>query len=165
MPQRRVLLGHIAGAHGIKGDVLVNTYTGEPQNIAAYGPLSDETGQRTFTLRVRRVTAKGVIASIDGIEDRTAAEALKGTRLHVERDKLPRTTDDEYYHADLIGLSAVASDGTPVGTVSAVHNFGAGDLIEIARPGSRRTELLPFTEAFVLEVDLNGGRLIVKLPE
>jgi 16S rRNA processing protein RimM len=165
MTQRKVLLGHIAGPHGVKGDVLINTYTGVPESIAEYGPLSDETGQRSFVVSVRRATAKGVVACIEGVADRTTAEALKGVRLYVDRDRLPGTAENEFYHADLIGLAVVTADGSTVGKVKAVQNFGAGDLIEVVRPGSRHTELIPFTERFVDEVDIAAGRIVVRLPE
>jgi 16S rRNA processing protein RimM len=161
--QRRILLGHIADAHGIKGEVLIKTYTGTPEAIADYGPLSDAQG-RTFEIRVVRVTPKGVVARMNNVVDRTAAEALKGTELFTTRDNLPDPDDDEFYHADLIGLAAVGTDGAALGTVTAVANHGAGDVIEIALSGSRRTELVPFAKAFVPEVDIAKGRIVVRLP-
>lgn len=165
MPRRRILLGQIAGAHGIRGDVLITTYTGAPADITTYGPLTDEAGQRTFVVAVRRATPKGVIAHIEGVEDRTAAEALKGARLYVDRGQLPATIADEFYHADLIGLAAVAPDGSTVGTVTAVRNYGAGDLIEITYAESRRTEMIPFNATFVREVDADAKRIVIELPE
>lgn len=165
MSQGRILLGHIAGAHGIRGDVLIKTYTGTPEDIGAYGPLADQEGRRTFVVRVRRTTAAGVVASIDGIGDRTAAEGLKGTQLYVGRERLPPAADGEFYHADLIGLEAVDPDGREIGKVVAVRNYGAGDLLEIAPSGSRATEFVPFTEAFVPEIDVAAGRIVVRLPE
>lgn len=164
MSQGKILLGHIAGAHGIKGDVLIKTYTGAPGDIGAYGPLSDEQGGRSFALRVRRATADGVVAAIDGIADRTAAEALKGTQLYIARERLPPAADGEFYHADLVGLVAMDTSGATIGTVVAVRNYGAGDLLEIALSGRRETELVPFTEAFVPEVSINDGRAVVRMP-
>jgi 16S rRNA processing protein RimM len=163
-PRRdRILLGRIAGAHGLKGEVLVHAFTAAPEDIAAYGALEDASAERTLAVRVVRIGEKGVIARIEGVEDRTAAEALKGTELWLARERLPPPEAGEFYHADLIGLAAFAPDGTPVGTVVAVQNYGAGDLIEIRLAGSRRTELVPFTDAFVPEVDVAGGRVVVVL--
>jgi 16S rRNA processing protein RimM len=164
MTSHRVLLGQILGAHGIRGDVLIRTYTAEPEDIAGYGPLQSETGDRDFRITVRRVTENGVIARVEGVTDRTAAEALKGTRLYVDRDQLPATEANEFYRADLIGLSAVSPTGDVIGEVVSVENYGAGDIIEIRLAGSRRTELIPFTDAFVPEVDLAAGRVTVRLP-
>jgi 16S rRNA processing protein RimM len=164
MSQPRILLGHIAGAHGIKGDVLIKTYTSAPGDIGAYGALSDEAGRRSFAVKVRRVTQNGVVAGIAGVTDRTAAEALKGVQLYVARERLPPVAEGEFYHADLVGLAAVDPEGAAIGTVVAVRNYGAGDLLEIALPGLRETELVPFTETFVPEVLIGEGRVVVRLP-
>ena len=161
--ERRILLGRIVGAHGIRGEVLVKSFTGEPDAIGAYGPLSNEAGTRSFSLRVVRVTAKGVIARLDGIGDRTAAEALKGIDLYVSRDRLPPPSEGEFYHEDLIGLAAVDPGGQLIGTVVAVTNYGAGDLLEIRLHGLSRTALVPFQDAFVPSVDIAAGRLTVVL--
>ena len=161
----RILLGRIAGAHGIQGEVIVHSYAGVAGDVAAYGPLSDKAGQRTFALKVVRVTTKGVIARIKGLVDRTAAEALKGTELYVARDRLPKPAADEFYHADLIGLAAFSPEGKRVGRVVTVQNFGAGDLIEIAIEGTVKTEFVRFADAFVPEVDLKAGRIVVIMPE
>ena len=161
---KRVLLGRVAGAHGIRGDVVVQTFTGEPANCAAYGPLSDAAGTRSFVLKVVRVTPKGVIARIGGVTDRNGAEALAGTELYVARDRLPAVRDGEFYHADLIGLAAVTPDGASLGRVVAVQNFGAGDLIEIELAGTRRTELVPFSDAFVPAIEIAAGRIVIALP-
>jgi 16S rRNA processing protein RimM len=159
-----VLLGHIAGAHGVRGEVLVKSYTAAPEDIAAYGPLTDETGTRAFSIKVLRVIPKGVVVRLDGVADRTAAEALKGMRLYVERDKLPDTGTDEYYHTDLIGLTAVSPEGKAVGQVVGLHNYGAGDLLEIRLEGSRQAELVPFTNTIVPSVDIAGGRVVIAMP-
>jgi len=161
----RILLGRIVAAHGVRGEVLVRSYADTPKDIGAYGPLFAPTLGRTLQLRVVRVTPKGVIARIAGVSDRNAAEALAGTDLYVDRSQLPAAADGEFYHADLIGLAAFAPDGGAIGRVVAVHNFGAGDLIEVALADSRRTEHIPFTDSFVPEVDLAGGRIVVILPE
>lgn len=161
----RVLLGYIAGAHGIRGEVLVKSFTDDPADIAAYGPLSDEAGTRTLTFTKVRVATKGAIAMVDGVADRNGAEALKGTQLYVERAMLPKPDDDEFYYEDLVGLDVVTTDGLSIGTVAAIQNYGAGDLIEYRVAGKQQTELLPFNETFVPEVDLDAGRVMVVLPE
>jgi len=164
MPRPRICVGAIAGAHGVKGLVKIKSFTEEPDGVAAYGPLSDEAGEREFTLALTG-RAKGlIIARIDGVEDRNTAEALRGTRLYVERAALPPTAEEAYYHTDLIGLEAVGMDGAPVGEVKALYNYGAGDVIEIQRR-DKDLLLLPFTKAAVPEVDLEGGRLVVREPE
>ncbi|NOT72281.1 MAG: ribosome maturation factor RimM [Hyphomicrobium sp.] len=161
---RRILLGQIGSAHGIRGDVMVRTYTADPASIAAYGPLTDKDGARPLTLSVVRVTDKGVVARIKGVSDRNAAELLRGRELYVLRAKLPDADEAEYYHADLIGLEAVTEDGHPFGRVIAVQNFGAGDLLEIRVGDSRDVEFIPFTNACVPDVDIAAGRLTVVPP-
>lgn len=165
MPNSRILLGRIVAAHGIRGDVLVASFTQRPEDIAAYGALSDAAGTRAFRLRVVRVTAKGVVARIEGVGDRSAAEALRGAELWIDRARLPAADADEFYHADLIGLAAVSPTGAVVGRVVGVENYGAGDLLDIRLEGTGRTELVPFTDAFVPEVDVAGGRLVVRMPD
>lgn len=163
--QPMVLLGQISTAHGLRGEVLIKTYTGEPKAIGAYGALVDETGSRRFDVKVVRVTEKGVIARIGGIDDRTAAERIKGIKLYVARAQLPDAGEGEYYHADLIGLDAVTEGGEKIGHVLAVQNFGASDLLEIRLEGSIKTELIPFTDACVPTVDIAGRRIVVRMPE
>jgi 16S rRNA processing protein RimM len=162
----RVLIARIGAAHGIKGEVRVKAYTAEPMGIGAYGPL-EAPDSKTFEVASLRPAAGPasdmLVVKFKGISDRNAAEALNGVELSVPRDRLPPAEEDEFYHADLIGLAAVAPDGTELGTVIAVHNYGAGDLLEIA---SKRGEtvLVPFTRAAVPEVDLAAGRVIVVPP-
>jgi 16S rRNA processing protein RimM len=160
----RILLGRIAAAHGLRGEVLIHSFAEVPESIAAYGPLSDRAGSKTFTITRAKATAKGVLACLMGVADRTAAEALKGVELYVDRDRLPPPAKDEFYHADLIGLLAVDPEGQPIGRIAAIHNFGAGDLIEIALAGSAKTELVPFTEATVPNLDMSAGRAVIVLP-
>lgn len=162
--KKLILLGHIAGAHGIRGEVLVKTYTGAPEDIAAYGPLTDASGTKSYKLKVVRVTPKGVIVRIAGVADRNAAEALKGTALHVPRAAMGEPDEGEYFYSDLIGLAAVAPDGTVVGSIKAVENFGAGDLLEIALAGSAKTEFVAFTDANVPTVDIAAGKVVVIMP-
>jgi 16S rRNA processing protein RimM len=162
---RRVLLGHIVGAHGIKGAVLVRSYTAEPEAIAGYGPLEDEAGRARYTLRVEGATAKGLVCRVEGVADRTRAEALKGVALHVPRERLPPAEEGTYYHADLVGLTAVSEAGETLGKVVAVLNYGAGDILEVRPEGSGRTALYPMTEAVVRRVDLDGGVIVLAPPE
>jgi 16S rRNA processing protein RimM len=162
---RRILLGRIAAPHGIRGDVVVESYAGEPHSIAAYGPLESEDGTRQIEIRVVRVTPKGVIAHVAGVDDRTSAESLKGLSLYVERARLPAAAEGEYYRADLVGLAAEDRDGRKVGTVIAVENYGAGDILELRLEGRAKTELIPFSDAIVPMVDIAGGRVVVVLPE
>jgi 16S rRNA processing protein RimM len=163
--KHRVLLGEIAGVHGIRGDVLIRTYTADPKNIAGYGPLENESGAQTFSVTVVRSTDKGVVAKIAAISDRTRAEALRGTKLYVAREKLPQLDEAEFYHADLIGLAAVDTEGVLIGKVIGVENFGAGDLLELQLAGKSATELILFSDAFVPNVDLARGVVTIVMPE
>ena len=164
-PSKRIVLAHVASAHGIKGDIVLRTHTGEPEALADYGPLTDVSGKRTFEIAQLRVTAKGVVVRFKGISDRTAAEALRGLDLYVEWSALPEARDGEYYHVDLIGLEAVSTEGVVVGRVIAVQNFGAGEMLEIKRPDAKETEYVPFTDTFVPAVDIAHGRVTVIVPE
>jgi 16S rRNA processing protein RimM len=163
--ERRVLLGHIAGAHGIRGAVRVMSYTAAPEAIAGYGPLEDEAGHCRYVLSVEGATAKGLICRVEGVDDRTEAEALKGVALYVPRDRLPPPGAGEYYHADLIGLQVATEAGAPLGTVIAVLNYGAGDILEVRPAGETRTVLYPMTEAVVQDVDLAKGVIVLAPPE
>ncbi len=165
-----VCLGVIAGAHGLEGLVRIKSFTEKPADIGAYGPLFDAAGERQFALSVTG-RAKGVVlARIEGVRDRTQAEALKGTRLYLPRAALPAPAADEYYYADLVGLTVELADGTVVGTVRGVENFGAGDVLDVAtRPPSRSATgaggavvAVPFTRATEPVVDRDGGRIVVK---
>jgi 16S rRNA processing protein RimM len=162
MPDK-ILLGEIVSVHGIRGDVVIRSYTAEPEAIADYGPLTDDTG-KVWRMASLRVTPKGIVARLDGIPDRTAAERLRGLKLYVPRDRLPATDDDEFYYEDLIGLTAVSPDGATLGEIVAVQNFGAGDLIEIRLAGKPRTEFVPFAAAYVGNIDLMARRAVVTLP-
>jgi 16S rRNA processing protein RimM len=165
IPQRaRVLLGVITTVHGIRGDVIVRSYTDNPEDISAYGALETARGDALPQLTVIRVSDRGVIARLAGVTDRTRAETYRGTELWIARDRLPPPTEGEYYHADLIGLEAFDPAGQLIGTVLAVENFGAGDLLDIKLAGTLRSEYVPFTNACVPTVDIGAGRLIVVMP-
>ncbi|MGQ0663734.1 MAG: ribosome maturation factor RimM [Pseudomonadota bacterium] len=155
-----MLVGEIGGAHGVKGEVRIKSFTVDPAGLAAYGPLADQSGSRRFTVRVRGRTRGLVIARLDGVGDREAAERLKGVRLYVPRSALPPPGREEWYCADLEGLQVEAADGARIGRVRAVRNFGAGDLLEIDR-GAGAEMWLPFTKATVPVVDVEGGRIVV----
>ena len=161
----KILLGQIGAAHGIKGQVRIATHTQDPQAIGSYGPLDTDRPGLTVTLTGVRLQKNVVIAHIKGISDRTAAEQLNGVRLYVDRDRLPDTEDeDDFYHADLIGLDARLDSGVSIGKVSAVPNFGAGDLIEVRDDTSGDTYLYPFTRAVVPHIDIAGGFLTIVVP-
>ncbi|MBO0332445.1 ribosome maturation factor RimM [Sneathiella sp. CAU 1612] len=169
MPQAdMLLLGVIVGAKGIKGEVKVKSFTEQPEDIAAYGPLKDASGKSIFELKVVGLSKGLPVARIKGISDRNAAESLKGTELYVSRDRLPETKEEEeYYHADLIGLPVFFQDGTKFGTILRLHDFGAGDMLEIVPEGkgAKAAVLVPFTVDLVPEVDISGGRVVVELDE
>ena len=161
----RVLLGSIVGVHGVRGAVKIRSHTGDPEAIADYGPLSDGSGARSFKLRVIGQARGNVVAKIDGVNDRDAAERLRGVDLYVARDALPPPEeDDEFYQADLIGLAAVTAAGEPFGTIVDVRDFGAGDLLEIRPAAGGPTVFLPFTRDIVPEIDLEGRRVVVVPP-
>jgi 16S rRNA processing protein RimM len=160
----RVLLGEIGAAQGLKGEVRLRSYTQDPAAIARYGALDDEHGRR-IEIESLRVTPKALIARIKGVTTREGAEALANTKLYIARGRLPDRDAEEWYHADLIGLAVVNAGGAPIGTVIAVQNFGAGDLIEIKPSAGGPTVLVPFTRDAVPEVDVEGGRLVLVPPE
>lgn len=164
--QRKVLLGVVVAAHGVRGEVRVRSHCAEPADIAAYGPLSDESGTRAFTLRPTGTSTKGdVIARIDGVADRTAAEALRGLRLYAARDQLPPPGPDEWYEDDLIGLAARGSDGREWGTVLALHDFGAGKVLEVSGGDHGRSFMVPFNDQAVPAIDVEGGTVTVDPPD
>jgi len=155
----------IVGAHGVQGGLRIRSYTASPADVATYGPVEDEAGRRRLALAVAGEAGRGiVIARAKGIDDRDAAEALKGMRLFVPRTAFPPAGADEFYVADLIGLSAERPDGSPLGIVAAVDNFGAGDILEIAPAAGGTSLSVPFTRAVVPVVDLSGGRVVVDPP-
>ncbi len=147
----------------MRGEVRLKTFTADPKAIGKYGAVEDESGTRSFTVKVRGEVRGLVIARLSGIEDRNAAEALKGLRLYVGRDRLPRPKKGEWYAADLIGLRVERTDGSAMGRVRSVPNYGAGDLVEVEVEGGK-TIFLSFTKRVVPEVDIEGGRIVVDPP-
>jgi 16S rRNA processing protein RimM len=158
-----ICVARIGAAHGVRGQVRLWTFTEDPLALKDYGPLASKDGARQFEVTHIREAKGHLIATLKGVVTREQAELLNGVELYVARERLPATAEDEYYHADLIGLAAVNASGEPLGQIIAVHNFGAGDIIEIA-PQQGKTLLLPFTNAVVPSIDLAAGQVIVELP-
>ncbi len=158
-------IGAIAGSFGVSGEVRIKSFCSEPTDIASYGPLLSEDGTRQFHITLTRPVAGGLGARVQGVSTKEEADALRGTSLFVPRERLPSLPDDEYYHADLIGLAAHDTGGELIGKVTAVYNHGAGDILEIATNRHKSALLLPFTLAIVPNVDLTAGRIVVDLPD
>ena len=162
--QDKICIARIGAAHGVRGAVRLWPFTDAPDNLTAYGALQTKDGARSFRIATLRAAKDHFVATIEGIATRDAAEGLNGLELYVARERLPATERDEFYHADLIGLAAVTEAGAPFGRIVAVHNFGAGDIIEIAPDGGGSTLMLPFSNAVVPRVDLAAGRAVVVPP-
>jgi 16S rRNA processing protein RimM len=161
----RICVAQIGGAHGIRGEVKLKSFTADPLAVKDYGVLESEDGAASFEIEALRPAKGYLVARLRGVRDRNAAEQLTNLRLFVPRERLPPPAADEFYHADLIGLAAVTAAGVEVGTVVAVHNFGAGDILELRPPAGGTTIMLPFTDAFVPRIDIAGGRIVVEPPE
>jgi 16S rRNA processing protein RimM len=159
-----ICVARIGAAHGVRGAVKLWTFTEDPFAVTHYGPLATKDCTRRFEVTSAREAKGHLVAMLKGVTTREEAERLNGIELYIAREKLPVTDEDEYYHADLIGLAAVTPTDAPLGRVVAIHNFGAGDIIEIAPPHGA-TLLLPFTHAVVPTVDLAGGRVVIELPQ
>lgn len=160
-----VCVGAIAGAFGVHGEVRLKSFCAVPEDIETYAPLRTEDGARSFSVQILRPIPNGFAARLGGVMTREAAEALRGQRLYAPRDRLPSLPDDEFYHSDLIGLEVLDTGGAALGRVRAVLNHGAGDLLEVQRPGGSATLLVPFTRAAVPTVDIAAGRIIADPPE
>jgi 16S rRNA processing protein RimM len=163
-PTDRICVAQIGGAHGTRGEVKLKSFTADPMAVKDYGPLESEDGTISFAIETLRPAGGHLVARLAGIDDRSAAEALARVRLFVPRDRPPAPAADEFYHIDLIGLLAVTAAGEEVGTVAAVHDFGAGDILELRPVGGGASMLLPFSETFVPAVDIAGGRIVVAPP-
>jgi 16S rRNA processing protein RimM len=158
---KTVCLGEIVAAHGIKGHVKIKTHTGNPLDIGAYGPVTDEKG-KTYTLsNIRQASPNAAIAFIQGVTDRNQAEALRGVKFFIEREQLPEPTDDEYYHEDLVGLNVQDEQGTIYGTVLGLQNFGAGEFFDIKSDDQTKIITLPFNEDAVLDICIEEGFMII----
>jgi len=164
MSDSRVIVGAIAGAFGVKGEVRLKSFCADPAAIANYTPLYSKDGRRFATVVLTGAASNALTSRIDGVTTKGEADALKGTELYAERDQLPSLPDDEFYHADLIGLPVYDAGGQLLGKVKAVLNHGASDLLEIHIPGAKSTVLLPFTNAAVPTVNLAAGRIVADPP-
>jgi 16S rRNA processing protein RimM len=159
----RICVARIGAAHGVRGEVKLWPFTQDPLAVLHYGPLSTKDGARQFEVARARVAKDHLVAALKGVATREDAERVNGIELYIAREKLPQTDDDEYYHVDLIGLRAVDAQGDVIGKVLAVHNFGAGDIIEIAPPQGSSL-LLPFTNAVVPTIDIAAGQVVIAMP-
>src|SRR5436190_1267137 len=158
---QRVCVARILGPHGLRGEVRLKSFTADPLALKEYGRLQSADGTANFEIEALRPGGSHLVARLTGIADRDAAERLSGSELYVPRERLPETEPDEFYHADLIGLLAVTPDGREIGEVTAVHDFGAGDILELRSSGAGTVLMLPFTEMFVPRIDIAGGRITV----
>ncbi|GLS80804.1 ribosome maturation factor RimM [Paracoccus marinus] len=159
----RICVGAIAGAFGVRGEVRLKSFCARAEDIATYGPLATEDGKRSFAVKLTRPVNGGLGARLTGVDTKEQADALKGTTLWADRAALPSLPDDEFYHADLIGLEVVDTGGVSLGRVRAVHDHGAGDILEVLGPSG--VLLVPFTRAAVPTVDLTAGRIVADPPE
>jgi 16S rRNA processing protein RimM len=161
---RRVLIGVVVGAQGVRGQVRIKSFAARPEDVGAYGPLQDKTGRRRFEVKAEGFARGAVIARVAGVADRDAAEALRGIELYLDRAALPPVESGEYYQADLIGLAAEDKAGAAIGTIRNIVDYGAGPLLEIERPQGKKTVLVPFTRTVLMTVDLAGGRMVLDPP-
>jgi 16S rRNA processing protein RimM len=159
----RICVAKIGAAHGVRGEVKLWPFTEDPMAVLRYGPLSTKDGARQFEVARARMAKDHLVAALKGVATREDAERINGIELYIPREKLPATDDGEYYHADLIGLRAIGMQGDEIGKVIAIHNFGAGDIVEIAPPQGP-TLLLPFTNAVVPAVDIAAGHVVIAMP-
>ena len=165
MTETRVVVGALGGAFGVKGEVRLKSFCANPAAITDYAPLYTEDGRAFATLVLTGMAKGSLTARVDGIVTKEDADALRGVSLYADRDRMPSLPDDEFYHADLIGLEVVDTAGTVLGRVKTVLNNGADDLLEVHQPGASDTLLLPFTKAAVPTVDLTAGRIVADPPE
>ncbi len=161
----RVCLGAVAGAFGVRGEVRLKSFAAEPTDVAAYGPLQTEDGRQSFEITLSRPIKGGFAARLSGVASKEAADALRGTRLYAARDRLPPLPDDEFYHADLIGLTVFDTGGAELGRVRSVLNHGAGDLLEVQGKAAPKGVLLPFTLDAVPTVDIAAGKIVADPPD
>jgi len=159
----RVCIAQIGAAHGVRGEVRLRAFTEDPMSVTRYGALETEDGRR-IVIEALRPAKDMFVARLKDVADRNAAERLTNQRLYVSRELLPQPAADEFYHADLVGLAATTAQGAAFGTVKAVHNFGAGDILEIEPAAGGATVMLPFTEAAVPVIDIAGRRIVVDPP-
>lgn len=159
-----ICVGVIVAPHGIKGEVKIHSYTEQAEDLTAYGPIYNQSGTKTFRVKIKHVKGDAVIASLEGYPDRNSIETLRGMKLYIPREALPEPEEEEFYHEDLLNMKVVLPDATSFGTVKAIYNFGAGDVMEIAL-ASGKTELLPFTKAVFPVINFKEGFLEAHLPQ
>lgn len=164
MENENVCVGVITSVHGVRGNVKVKSFTANAEDFAAYGELKDASGKRSLHVTVTGRIKDQFLVKVKGVDDRNAAEALRGMKLFVSRSQLPETAEGEFYYADLVGMTAKSSDGTVLGIVKAIYNFGAGDMLEIEKPDSD-TEFVGFTNETVPFVNLKSRELTVEMPD
>ena len=164
-PERLILLGVFGAARGVRGEVRIKSFTADPEAIGGYGALTDKAGGRVFAFEaLRPLRDEMLVARVKGVATREEAEALNGVELYARRKQLPPPGEDEFYCDDLVGLAAVTREGTALGRVVAVNNFGAGDILEIAPEGGGETLMLPFTKAVAVAIDFSAGRVVIEPP-
>nr|WP_321442781.1 ribosome maturation factor RimM [uncultured Cohaesibacter sp.] len=163
-PEGKVCIAQIGAAHGVRGDVRIKLFSDDPDSLTRYGALSTADGSRQFMIESARLSKTVFVCRIKGLRDRNDAEALNGVKLYIERDQLPELDEEEFYHSDLLGLEARLEDGTVLGSIVGIPDFGAGDLLDIA-PKKGKGFYLPFTMAVVPHVDVAGGYVTVVPPE
>jgi 16S rRNA processing protein RimM len=161
----RICVARIGAAHGIRGEVKLWSFTADPAAVADYGPLESLDGTLRFEIEALRPAKDHLVVRLSGVRDRDAAERLTNVRLYIARERLPPPAPEEFYHADLIGLRAEDRDGTALATIVGIHDFGAGDLLELRPPGAANTVLMPFNDTTVPVVDIAGGRIVIDPPE
>jgi len=159
----RICIGVVTGPHGLKGQVKIKSYTAEPKDVAAYGPVTNKGGEQSFEIRIISSSKKGLVAELSGVNDRNAAEAIQGTELYVPRDNLPELEEDEFYYSDLIGLPVEHVDGRAIGIVTMVDNYGAGEVMEVELKDGG-TEMFLMSRDVVPVIDLEKGRIVVNPP-
>jgi 16S rRNA processing protein RimM len=157
----RICVAQIGAAHGVRGEVKLKSFTADPAAVARYGPLESEDGTLRFEIEAMRPAKDHLVARLSGVRDRDAAERLTNMRLFVPRERLPPPPAEEFYHADLIGLRAESREGAELATIVGIHDFGAGDLLELRPLGASSTVLMPFTATTVPLVDIAGGRVVI----
>ncbi len=163
-PEELLCVGAIAGAFGVKGETRLKSFCADPEAIAEYAPLTDETGKRTFTVKILRPVKGGFAAVLGGISTREQAEKMRGLRLFAPRDRMPDLPDDEYYHSDLMGLAVYDTGGVELGEITTVADYGGGDFVEVKLKKGKLL-LVPFTQEAVPAVDLTAGRIVIDPPE
>ena len=163
--EARICVGAVSGARGVKGELRIKPFTDNPKDVGAYGPVETEDGTRVLTLTGLKVKGDDVTAWAEEVKSREEAMALKGTRLYVPKDRLPVTAEDEFYYADLVGLAVNTKETDEIGQVIAVHDFGAGDVLEIRLRKDKRAVMVPFTKACVPQIDIPAGQIVIDPPD